>query len=678
MNDAGQFAQAAQYVRENHLGMDPSVDRRLFDLKAKYQNGGTSVAERQEMRELEARFHKAPHLADWNATAEQLDFFGNHPLTDLTLGGIKHGRAQAGAEAVHRLLADNLSTVAGPDTINAVEALRRVGLGNEVMNGSTGALTGGRSYLVDLLKKKDPAAYATLGINDLANMHLPAGLVEDAAKYSHVVKTPEALAPLVQAWDSITNLTKAGQTSLWPSFHSRNLVTGLWQNLVGGARDARYSPLDPRAWSRPYQDAMALRNNGVIEGAADIFKAAKPGITDAEATRLLAEEMFQHSTRISPHSTQAGEAIGKGTLGAPVPLHLPGTGHEKPIMDVLNPAKIYQEAKAAGNGSLNPLNAESMLSPLNVRGGNVLVKAGQQLGSTVDDLNRMSAHIAFRRQGVEAGEAAMRSRGLHFDYTKMTDVEREVLRRVMPFYSWTRQNVPFQLAELAQRPGGVAGSTVKGLDNMRSQGGFVPDSVSEGMAIPIGGEQADGTSRFLTHFGLPIEDAFSFIGTGASPVQRTGEKLLGMANPLIKMPAELIANKQFYSGRHIDDLYSQTGNPILDQVIMNSPASRFLTTGRQLIDPRKTLLDKAEGLLGPAKIADVDTNKAREVSARDYIDKTLKAGDATKSFETLYVPPDKLATMSPEEMKMYQLYKYLEKQRMAQAKAAKAKQGVQQ
>jgi len=57
-----------------------------------------------------------------------LDFFGNHPLTDHTLGQIAHNRAQAGADAVHELLANNLSTKAGPDTISAAEALRRVGL----------------------------------------------------------------------------------------------------------------------------------------------------------------------------------------------------------------------------------------------------------------------------------------------------------------------------------------------------------------------------------------------------------------------------------------------------------------------------------------------------------------------------------------------------------------------
>jgi hypothetical protein len=275
--DNGQPMLGAEYVRRQHLGMDVASQQRLADLKSASQKGAMTRAERLEMNTLEDTFNKAPHLADWNGTldpryaAEQLDFFGNHPLTDHTLGQIAHNRAQAGGQAIHELLANNLSTTAGPDTINAMEALRRVGLNNEVQT-PTG-LVGGRSYLLDKLKAKNPTAYATAGIDDLANMHIPASLVEDAAKFQQVVRTPDALNPVVKAWDSITNLTKAGQTSLWPSFHVRNLVTGLWQNLVGGARDARYGAFDPRAWSTPYKDAMALRNNGVIQGAKDIYAA---------------------------------------------------------------------------------------------------------------------------------------------------------------------------------------------------------------------------------------------------------------------------------------------------------------------------------------------------------------------------------------------------------------------
>jgi hypothetical protein len=244
------------------------------------------------------------------------------------------------------------------------------------------------------------------------------------------------------------------------------------------------------------------------------------------------------------------------------------------------------------------------------------------------------------------------------------------MRRVIPFYNWTRKNVPFQLSELAQRPGGMVGSAVKGLDSLRDTEGFLPDQISEGMAIPVG-TNSEGTSRFLTHFGLPVEDAFSFLGTGGEPATRTLEKLAGMTNPLIKGPLETLAGKQMYSGRSLDDLHSLTGSTALEQAIMNSPLSRLYTTSRQMFDPRKDAVDKLMTLTGPAKITDVDTVKQEELAAREVAAAALKGAPGARNFEAMYVKPEMLPYLSPQEMEMYRLYRYLESRRQEQAKAKK-------
>lgn len=700
---------AAQHIRRSYLGMTPAQEAEMFFwagpaphpvndpagyarwLEAQNEhilvpaaNGTATVRNpnpvHQEWQKRKATWKQADDLVNYARDLDpayaknQWDLFGNHPLADFTHGQLAHERAQNGARAIHELLATNV-VPAGADTVSLREALKAVQLDHEVLDQAGQVTAGGTKYLADLLKKKDPSKWATVGTNDLDKLHVPRSVIEDANRFTGAPASPEAMNALVKLWDSATNLTKAGQTSLWPGFHTRNMVTGLWQNIVSGARDPNYHKLNPMGYVRPYLDAVALRNNGVIPKAADIYKGIHPNITDAEATRLLAEEMFQHSARINAHGTQAAEAIGKSTLGNPVPIHLPGTGHEKPLLDVINPAVASRETQKLGTGKYGGVGVrgvgdatETTLLP---------VRMGQELGAAGDDLNRISSYIAHRRGGVEAAEASARSRAAHYDYSKLTDFERNVMRRIIPFYSWSRQNVPYQIAELAARPGGVTGSAVKGLDSLRATGGFVPENVSEGMAIPLGQEE-DGKARFATHFGLPIEDAFSFLGTGGNPIQRSGEKLLGMANPLIKMPAEVIAGKQMYSGRHLEDLYSPTGNILLDQAVMNSPLSRAATTARQAADPRKSWGDFLANFIGPAKFTDVDTVKARELAGRDLITSTLKAGNDARSFETMYVPKENLQNLSPEEMRLYQLYKYLEAKRQADARAAKKKQGVSQ
>jgi len=676
----GNYLGAQAHIRQNYLGLDAQAQAQLGAWKAKPPAKGTADWTRfEQLQALHKKAEKLPgFLEDIDPIYRQpgaTAYFGNNPLTDFTLYNLKHQKAQAGAGAIHDMfaasaLAPGSSTA---DAVSIVDALKGAKLGH---NPGIGSPSGMQAVLDKLVASGMLPAGSTVA--DLANVHLPRDVASDAARYMNMVSVPEGLHPVLGAFDSLTNLTKAFQTSVFPSFHTRNMMTGLFQNAVIGASDPRHHALDPRAWFKPFRDALTMRSNGAVEGAADIFKATRPGITDAEATRLLMEEMFTHGARTGLDSTAAAEAIGKGTVANPVGLSLPGGGNEVSALDVLkgktlpaNSSWNPMDIRGVGGdvGSMNPFSStgklrdETLFRP---------ARYGQEVGHLGDDLNRMSAFVALRRQGVDAAEAAVRSKAAHYDYSKMTDFEREVMRRVMPFYSFTRKNLPFQLQELASRPGGLVGTAVKQLDSMRSDAGFLPEQVSEGMAIPVGGKGDDGTQRFLTHFGLPVEDAFSMLGTGADPVGRTLEKTGGMLNPLIKGPLEYMAGKQFYSGRALDDLYNVSGSTLLDQAVMNSPLSRVMTTGRQLADDRKSAVDKLLGLVGPAKITDVDTNKARDIAAREIATETLKASPGVSKFENLYVKPEDLASLSPEEFKLYQLYKYLEAQQREAAKKKKA------
>jgi hypothetical protein len=48
--------------------------------------------------------------------------------------------------------------------------------------------------------------------------------------------------------------------------------------------------------------------------------------------------------------------------------------------------------------------------------------------------------------------AAMNVRGTLFDYSDLSEFERRKMKRLMPFYTWTRKNIPAQLAGLVKRP----------------------------------------------------------------------------------------------------------------------------------------------------------------------------------------------------------------------------------
>ena len=52
-------------------------------------------------------------------------------------------------------------------------------------------------------------------------------------------------------------------------------------------------------------------------------------------------------------------------------------------------------------------------------------------------------------------DANLSAKAALFDYQNLTDFEKNVLRNVAPFYSWSRFNIPLQLKNIIQQPGKV-------------------------------------------------------------------------------------------------------------------------------------------------------------------------------------------------------------------------------
>jgi hypothetical protein len=287
--------------------------------------------------------------------------------------------------------------------------------------------------------------------------------------------------------------------------------------------------------------------------------------------------------------------------------------------------------------------------------------AGQELDRAIDDATRGGSFLALMHQGYTPEMAALETNKLHYDFSNLSAFEKSVMRRVMPFYSWTRQNLPAVLNQIIEQPGGKTAMAAKLTASSRKEQGFLPDYVGETLAMPIGKEE-DGTQRFLSHSGLPFED-LNDLGTGPHPVKRTMQNLLAQTSPLIKGPLEFATGVQMKSGRQLDDLYARTGSPLLDQVLSNSPGSRIVSSLGTLTDPRKSWGAAATNLLSPVRLSDVDLDKARNVAGRDYIEETLKDNPAVKSYQTLSVPSQMLGQLSPEEFKLLQLFKTLEKKK---------------
>lgn len=145
----------------------------------------------------------------------------------------------------------------------------------------------------------------------------------------------------------------------------------------------------------------------------------------------------------------------------------------------------------------------------------------------------------------------------NFDYGDFTDVERRYFKRIMPFYSWLRKNLPLQLEMLAVRPGRQvvvpkafhAIETMLGIEKDATIEDSIPHWIKEKSPLQI----SDGESPSFMNFGLPVQE-LSMLGgrEGGIDGKEIMRNLLASTSPLIKAPIELTTEEQLFSGAPVD------------------------------------------------------------------------------------------------------------------------------
>lgn len=606
-----------------------------------------------------------------------LTAFGHNPIDEYINYVKRFSDMRARGLAAQDLLAQNFLQGAADLPKGAVplhKAIRDAGL-TDTLTYAPGVNTAQAGASASLLNRINQAleSQGKTPLASLADLYIDPKIHAELTRINRPFGGPESVGKAVGVLDYLTNLFKTHVTSYFPSFHLRNLTSGQFMNLMKQGLD----PLGDVA------GAYRMGAGGVWEGLENIpqiraaLEAAGKPVNADEATKQLARWMFAHSVGgTGPH-------IGRDIITS--------TG------DVLKSPRTLDEAiqKVAGT---TPLTATSVartlagakegtswLKPLQVAGAGSAhdvftpVVAGRMTGDIIENLNRSPLYVSYLREGYSPLEAARRVIGAHYDYSaaSLTPFERHVMRRLVPFYSFSRFNIPNVIGDIATSPGGIAGQTARLAHDLRQQGGFVPEYMSGQLAIPIGERTPEGHQRYLKSLGLPVEQAFDLIRgtTGGDPLQAGLMSIINQLNPLIKGPLEYATGKQFLSGRELADLYGITGSPLLDQVIYSSPISRHVSTGREFFDTRKDPASIISNLLTGVKFTDIDVPKQQYIAEREYIKRQLQGSPAIRNLQTLIVRPDEIPNLTPEQLELVQLQKLLD-HRAKQIKAEASSGGI--
>jgi hypothetical protein len=315
-------------------------------------------------------------------------------------------------------------------------------------------------------------------------------------KVSHFNTDPAAGAEIGKFYDDILGKMKFLYTAPNPGHHIRNAMGDIWNNYLGGV-------VRPQA----YSDALKIQEhvadnpnimkivgkNGFERNAGDINRAfitkgAQPG---QQAVEMATNELGSRGA--------IRQATGKvGDIGHDINMKIHHFSQKIEELGRLANFTDYIQTHA------NELKSEA-------------------------DWERIT------------NEAAARTRKYGIDYADMTPFEKNVMKRVIPFYAWQRKNIPLQLEALLSQPGKVS-SIGKFINNAKglAEDTGVNTSINDAPAwlklaggIPISDAGPRGT--FFVPNVLPTMDLGNYLEGGTKGMWNN---VLRQLSPFAKVPIE--------------------------------------------------------------------------------------------------------------------------------------------
>jgi hypothetical protein len=226
-------------------------------------------------------------------------------------------------------------------------------------------------------------------------------------------------------------------------------------------------------------------------------------------------------------------------------------------------------------------------------------------------------------------DAASAVRKTLFDFQDLSMNERDVLRQIIPFYTFTKKNLAFQIGNLSKNSVKY-NQMVKGFNSMWDMMELEPDEQDrfkiENFWIPIPFFDKDGKFKAIKS-SLPLGDLGEFLD---DPLRRA----LSATAPIVRAPFELAMNKQVFSDMPIQEFKGQKGYYIpelskkaefgLSQLGLDVPASfagDVIRTGKDVIQGNiKNPLEAAQSAVGRTLVSTSDPAATARRNAYNELD----------------------------------------------------------
>lgn len=325
-------------------------------------------------------------------------------------------------------------------------------------------------------------------------------------------------------FDAITALFKRSVTGIFPPFHIRNYLSGHMQNFEVLGIQA----FNPKNISVGQKIAY-LMGKGKEMPTGTINVGGK--------TMKFKEVMKPFVERFS----------GDTFYNADFDYALKAGSELKSVAKTFSKERLKTTLKTAGLGQ------EAL--PF---------KAGRAIGQFIEHSQKATAYITALNQGKTIKEALMLAERAGFDYRALTRFESQIMRRLVPFYSFTRKNIELQLKTLGESPQRI-NQILRFFGNIGDQLSeeekrSLPDFIKESVGVRLQ-DTPEGLKQYISSFGTPIE-AFTQLFSG-NPILRG----ISQMNPLLKAPIEIGIGKDSFRQRDLKEVYDAKEYKLAPQII---------------------------------------------------------------------------------------------------------------
>lgn len=297
-------------------------------------------------------------------------------------------------------------------------------------------------------------------------------------------RLPDELQPLLRGYDMLTNAFKLTHTVFFPGFHVRNLISNVSAVAVS-------------------TNILAQMDGGLVR---DTIKAMTG---HGEFTMVSRSGRRYTSQQLRNHMV---------------------------ALDVIPDRMRTMELVSGGETFLD-----------RVRALKVAASVGGEAGQRIENFSRGLYFMDLVRSGVDPVQASRRVKEVLFDYGDLSFTQREVIRRVVPFATWTMKNVELQVKNLARRTGPLA-TTIRLADSGERgpEADLLPEYMRGEMKTQLLRE--NGRTVFLAGLDLPITN-INVLWAGG--IGETLKANFNTVTPMLKNPMEYAIGMDTFSNQSI-------------------------------------------------------------------------------------------------------------------------------